>query len=155
MAKVVATNRRAFSRNDNCHSYFLFFLSFFVLICHTDKLFNKLLVNYHVAINIIPEKLCSEAQPMSGFSLSYKLLFKLRVRAAQTWESILFCDLAMIVCWTNSSALATRKMLYVASVCTPCCMFIQVVAQSLKPVKLSSQQLATFLSFHNHRSVAS
>ena len=30
----------------------------------------------------------------------------------------------------------TRKMLIVASVCTPCCMLLNVVGQSLKPVKL-------------------
>lgn len=54
MAKVVATNRRAFSRNDNGHFYFLFSF-FFVLIYHADKVFNKLLVDYHVAINFIPE----------------------------------------------------------------------------------------------------
>ena len=45
-------------------------------------------------------------------------------------------------------------MLHVASVCTPCCMLLDVVAQSLKPVKLFSQQLPTFLLFRDHRSVA-
>ena len=35
-------------------------------------------------------------------------------------------------------------MLHVASVSTPCCMLLDVVAQSLKPVKLFSQQLPTF-----------
>ena len=45
-------------------------------------------------------------------------------------------------------------MLHVASVCTPCCMLLRVVAQSLKPVKLFSQQLPTFLLFHDRRSVA-
>ena len=45
-------------------------------------------------------------------------------------------------------------MLHVASFCTPCCMFLRVVAQSLKPVKLFSQQLPTFLLFHDRRSVA-
>ena len=45
-------------------------------------------------------------------------------------------------------------MLHVASVCTPCCMLLGVVAQSLKPVKLFSQQLPTFLLFHDRRSVA-
>ena len=29
----------------------------------------------------------------------------------------------------------TRKMLHVASVCTPCCMLLNVVGQSLKPAK--------------------
>ena len=45
-------------------------------------------------------------------------------------------------------------MLHVASVCTPCCMLLDVVRQSLKPVKLFSQQLPTFLLFRDHRSVA-
>ena len=45
-------------------------------------------------------------------------------------------------------------MLHVASVCTPCCMLLRVVAQSLKPVKLFSQQLPTFLLFRDHRRVA-
>ena len=45
-------------------------------------------------------------------------------------------------------------MLHVESVCTPCCMLWRVVAQSLKPVKLFSQQLPTFLLFRDRRSVA-
>ena len=45
-------------------------------------------------------------------------------------------------------------MLSVTSVCTPCCMLLRVVAQSLKPVKLFSQQLPTFLLFRDRRSVA-
>ena len=45
-------------------------------------------------------------------------------------------------------------MLHVASVCTPCWMLLRVVAQSLKPVKLFSQQLPTFLLFRDRRSVA-
>ena len=48
----------------------------------------------------------------------------------------------------------TCHMLHVASVCTPCCMLLDVVAQSLKPVKLFSQQLPTFLLFRDRRSVA-
>ena len=44
-------------------------------------------------------------------------------------------------------------MFHVASVCTPCCMLLDV-AQSLKPVKLFSQQLPTFLLFRDRRSVA-
>ena len=47
-------------------------------------------------------------------------------------------------CWT----------LHVTSVCTRCCMLLNVIAQSLKPVKLLSQQLPTFLLFRNRRSVA-
>ena len=42
----------------------------------------------------------------------------------------------------------------VASVCTPCCMLLDVVAQRLKPVKLFSQKLPTFLLFRDRRSVA-
>ena len=45
-------------------------------------------------------------------------------------------------------------MLRVASVCTPCCMLLRIAAQSLKPVKLFSQQLPTFLLFRDRRSVA-
>ena len=45
-------------------------------------------------------------------------------------------------------------MLHVASVCTPCCMLLDVVAQSLKPVKVFSQQLPTFLLFRDRWSVA-
>ena len=45
-------------------------------------------------------------------------------------------------------------MLHVASVCTPCCVLSGVVVQSLKPVKLLSQQLPTFLLFRDRRSVA-
>ena len=36
----------------------------------------------------------------------------------------------------------------------PCCMLLYVIAQSLKPVKLFSQQLPTFLLFRDRRSVA-
>ena len=58
----------------------------------------------------------------------------------------------------NGSTLLTNnaqhcRMLHVASVCTPCCMLLDVVAQSLKPVKLFSQQLPTFLLFRDRRSV--
>ena len=50
-------------------------------------------------------------------------------------------------------------MLHVASVCTPSCMLLRVVVscyikQSLKPVKLLSQRLPTFLWFRNRQSVA-
>ena len=45
-------------------------------------------------------------------------------------------------------------MLHVASVCTPCCMLLSVVAQSLQPVKLFSQKLPTFLLFRDRGSVA-
>ena len=45
-------------------------------------------------------------------------------------------------------------MLHVVSICTPCCMLLDVVGQSLKPVKLFSQQLPTFLLFRDRRSVA-
>ena len=62
---------------------------------------------------------------------------------------------------TDATLLANNSqhcwMLHVASVCTPCCMLLdllRVVAQSLKPVKLFSQQLPTFLLFRDRRSVA-
>ena len=59
---------------------------------------------------------------------------------------------------TDATLLANNsqhcRMLHVASVCTPCCMLLDVVAQSLKPVKLFSQQLPTFLWFRDRRSVA-
>ena len=45
-------------------------------------------------------------------------------------------------------------MLQVASVCTSCCMLLYVVAQSLEPVKLFSQQLPTFLLLRDRRSEA-
>ena len=45
-------------------------------------------------------------------------------------------------------------MLHVMAVCTPCCMLLGVVAQSLKPVKPLNQQLPTFLLFRDRRSVA-
>ena len=58
---------------------------------------------------------------------------------------------------TDATLLANNSqhcsMLHVASVCTPCCMLLRVVAQSLKPVKLFSQQLPTFLLFRDRRSV--
>ena len=58
---------------------------------------------------------------------------------------------------TDATLLANNSqhcwMLHVASVCTPCCMLLYVVAQSLKPVKLFSQQLPTFLWFRDRRSV--
>ena len=46
------------------------------------------------------------------------------------------------------------QMLHVASVCTPCCVLLDVVACCLKPVKLFSQQLPTFLLFRDRQSVA-
>ena len=59
---------------------------------------------------------------------------------------------------TDATLLAINSqrcwMLHVASVCTPRCMLLRVVAQSLKPVKLFSQQLPTFLLFRDRRSVA-
>ena len=55
-------------------------------------------------------------------------------------------------------------MLHVASVCTPCCILLRVaacscvllgvVAQSLKPVKILSQQLPTLVLFCDRQSVA-
>ena len=60
------------------------------------------------------------------------------------------------VLWSKAEYKRTQHcwMLHVGSVCTPCCMLLRVVAQSLKPVKLFSQQLPTFLLFRDHRSVA-
>ena len=59
---------------------------------------------------------------------------------------------------TDATLLANNSqhcwMLHVASVCTPCCMLLDVVAQSLKPVKLFSQQLPAFLLFRDRWSVA-
>ena len=59
---------------------------------------------------------------------------------------------------TDATLLASNsqhcRMLHVASVCTPCCMLLDVVAPSLKLVKLFSQQLPTFLLFCDRRSVA-
>ena len=52
------------------------------------------------------------------------------------------------------ACLCAPWMLHVASVCKPCCMLLRVVAQSLKPVKLFSQQLSTFLLFRDRRGVA-
>ena len=45
-------------------------------------------------------------------------------------------------------------MLHVMAVCTPCCMLLGVVEQSLQPVKPLNQQLPTFLPFRHRRSVA-
>ena len=40
-------------------------------------------------------------------------------------------------CWPTTPNIVGSKMLHIASVCTPCCMLLGVVAQSLKPpVKL-------------------
>ena len=58
----------------------------------------------------------------------------------------------------NATLLANNSqhfwMLHVASVCTPCCMFLPVVAERLKLVKLFSQQLPIFLLFRDRRRVA-
>ena len=61
---------------------------------------------------------------------------------------------------TDATLLANNSqhcwMLHVASVCTRYCMLLDVVAcfaQSLKPVKLFSQQLTTFLLIRDRRSV--
>ena len=56
---------------------------------------------------------------------------------------------------TNNSA-QHCWMLHVAYVCTPCCLLLDVVGcccAKLKPVKLFSQQLPTFLLFRDRRSV--
>ena len=61
---------------------------------------------------------------------------------------------------TDATLLANNSqhcwMLHVASVCTPCCMLLDVVAcccAKFEPVKLFSQQLPTFLLFRDPRSV--
>ena len=46
------------------------------------------------------------------------------------------------------------RMLHVASAVACCWMLLLVVAQSLKPVELFSQQLPTFLLFRDRRNVA-
>ena len=62
---------------------------------------------------------------------------------------------------TDATLLANNSqhcwMLHVASVCTPCCMLLDVVAcccAKFEPVKLFSQQLPTFLLLCDRRSVA-
>ena len=59
---------------------------------------------------------------------------------------------------TDATLLANNSqhfwMLHLPAVCTPCCMLLGVVAQSLKPVKPLNQQLPTFLLFRDRRSVA-
>ena len=70
-----------------------------------------------------------------------------------------FCSSGNLGCVQTDAALLTNNsqlcwMLHVASVCTPCCMLLRIVAQSLKPVKLFSQKPPTFLLFRNRRSGA-
>ena len=59
---------------------------------------------------------------------------------------------------TDATLLANNSqqfwMLHVMAVCTPCYMLLGVAAQCLKPVKPLNQQLPTFLSFRDRRSVA-
>ena len=59
---------------------------------------------------------------------------------------------------TGATLLANNSqncwMLHVASVYTPCCMLLGVVAQSLKLVKILSQQLLTFCLFRDFQSIA-
>ena len=45
-------------------------------------------------------------------------------------------------------------MLHGPSVCTPCYMMFRDIVESLKPVRLLTQQLAIFLLFRDFRSVA-
>ena len=58
---------------------------------------------------------------------------------------------------THATLLANNSqhywMLHVLSVCTFCCMLLGVVAQSLKLVKLLSQQVLTFLLFCDRWSI--
>ena len=65
----------------------------------------------------------------------------------------------MLGCVQTDASLLTNNsqhcwMLHVASAVACCWMLLLVVAQSLKPVKLFSQQLPTFLLFRDRRSVA-
>ena len=62
---------------------------------------------------------------------------------------------------TDATLLANNShhcwMLHVASICTPCCILLDVVAcccAKFETVKLFSQQLPTFLLFRDCRSVA-
>ena len=75
------------------------------------------------------------------------IFFKALMKSTSSFLSPVQTDAALLAnnsqhCW----------MLHVASVCTSCWMLLRVVAQSLKPVKLFSQQLPTFLLFRLHSS---
>ena len=48
----------------------------------------------------------------------------------------------------------SKRWCFMLKTATPCCMLLDVVVQSLKPVKLFSQQLPTFLLFRDRRSIA-
>ena len=80
-----------------------------------------------------------------------------KLRVISPW--LLYLHRGVLGVLINGGAKAPCKrtqhcwMLHVASVCSPCCMLLRVVAQSLKPVKLFSQQLPTFLLFRDRRSV--
>ena len=74
------------------------------------------------------------------------------------WRDLIYCIFDVrtekLVCKAARKRTQHCWMLLVASVDKPCCMLLRVVAQSLKPVKLFSQQLPTFLLFRDRRSVA-
>ena len=80
-----------------------------------------------------------------------------KLRVISPW--LLYLHRGVLGVLINGGAKASCKrtqhcwMLHVSSVCSPCCMLLRVVAQSLKPVKLFSQQLPTFLLFRDRRSV--
>jgi len=58
-------------------------------------------------------------------------------------------------CWPTTPNIGGCYMLRPFAHPVACCrMLLRVVAQSLKPVKLFSQQLPTFLLFHDRRNVA-
>ena len=63
----------------------------------------------------------------------------------------------MLVMTNLTNNYAKRRKIYqslhFASVYTPCCLLLGVVAQSLKPVKLLRPQIPTFLLFRDYRSV--
>ena len=95
--------------------------------------------------------------------LSY--IFAICIVILTVLEGMQFSQLSITVnpranrCNIVGSLLANNSqhcwMLHVTSVCTHCCMLLDVVAQSLKPVKLFSQQFPTVLLFRDwRRSVA-
>ena len=56
--------------------------------------------------------------------------------------------------WPTSPNIVLLNAVHVASVYTPCCMLLGIVAQSLKPVKLLSQLPPIFILFCDPRSLA-
>ena len=70
-------------------------------------------------------------------------------------ELVLVVDANILYCWPTTPNIVGCYMLRPFAHPVACCwMLLCVVAQSLKPVKLFSQQLPTFLLFRDRRSVA-